>query len=103
MTYRVVTTRRADRELADQYQWFCENAPTYADKWLDGFERAIEALSVNPEGYGFAPEDGRFVVRVRQMLYGRNRNHRDVFFIHGELVVVVAIRHAAQEPLTEID
>jgi plasmid stabilization system protein ParE len=100
MRYRVVITDRATRELNDAADWMADRAPRAAERWFNGFCRAILSLREHPRRHGLAREAAIFPYELRQLLYGKKRNHRAVFTIRGDTVLVLTIRHAAQQDLS---
>jgi plasmid stabilization system protein ParE len=67
--------------------------------------KAIEDLSGNPERHGLSRENDSFVYEIRDPLLGigRRPTHRAVFTIRAEEVVVLAVRHVAQQDLESDD
>jgi plasmid stabilization system protein ParE len=73
MTYRIFVTSRAKLQLIQSALWWADHrSPDQADRWLDGFETAIDALADNPERHGLAAENRYYDLPnpVRQLLYG---------------------------------
>ena len=106
MTYRVLFTRRAERELEGAADWWAANrSPTQAARWYAGFSEAIASLSRKPERCPLASENGRFPFEIRELYFGLGSRptHRAVFTIRPDMVLVLTIRHAAQGELTEED
>ena len=103
MTFEVLVTERAEQELNQAADWIARDAPDTAEKWFNGFVEAIVSLSEHPERCGLARENDRFPFDLRQLLYGRRRNHRALFTIRGNAIVVLSIRHAAQPDVTPDD
>ena len=106
MTYRVVFTERADRELDAASDWWAEHhSAEQAAQWYVGFSEAIDSLSDNPERFPIAQEDDRFPYEVRELHYGLSSRptHRAVFTIQSDYVLVLTIRHHAQRDLTADD
>lgn len=106
MNYQVLLTSRAQLQLMQSAQWWSEHrSAEQAARWLDGFEAALAPLSDNPLRYGLARETDRFQLKspARQLNYGvgSKPTHRAVFEVRGDIVYVVAIRHLAQDDLSE--
>ena len=105
MNYQVFVTSRAKQQLAESAKWWAENrCAEQAARWLDGFEKAIAELSIDPQEYPLARESLLYELPhpVRQLHYGSGKRatHRAVFEIRDESVFVVAIRHLAQDDLS---
>lgn len=103
MTYKVLISRRAQRELNQAADWIAKSAPETAERWFNKFVEALLTLRDNPHRCGFARENPSFPYELRQLLYGRRRNYRALFTIRENSVVVISIRHAAQRDLTPED
>jgi plasmid stabilization system protein ParE len=103
MTYQVVLTDRAARDLDEAYRWCAEQAPEAAVGWYNGFLDALNSLARNPERCPVAAEARKLSVEIRQLLYGRQRSYRALFFVRQQTVVVLHIRHTARRPATPED
>lgn len=106
MTYRVVLTRQADFELEAAADWWAlHRSRAQAARWYAGFSDAIAALAENPERCPLARENGLFPYEIRELYYGLGPRptHRAVFTMRPDVVLVLAIRHAAQADLAEGD
>lgn len=106
MSLRVVITDQAVREMQSAFTWWAEHrSKSQADRWYVGFGKAIANLSENPERHGQSREMGHFAYEIRDLLFGigRGPTHRAVFTIRGEEVVVLTIRHVAQQDLSSDD
>lgn len=108
MTYQVILTSKAQLQLSSAALWWSEHrSEEQAFRWLDGFEAAINTLSEQPVRHGLAPENGfrQLPYPVRELFYGLGRKptHRAVFEVRGETVYVLAIRHLAQDYLTDVE
>ncbi len=99
MSYRVVLNERAEDQLESAYLWWLKHhSPEQATRWYNGFLAALESLHENPDRHGFARENPKFPVSVRELLFGlgRRNTHRALFTIRHDLVFVFSIRHVAQ-------
>lgn len=99
MTRQVIIARRAAREIENQYYWLAERSEDQANRWRNALLAAINSLENNPERCPEAPEaewhDG-----LRQLLYGKRRYlHRILFEIREQTVVILRVRHSAQNIL----
>jgi plasmid stabilization system protein ParE len=106
MTYRVVVTRRAERDMHDAAGWWATNrSPEQANRWLSGLERHLQSLSKTPTRYAAAAESDQFPFELRELHYGpgRRSTHRVLFTIADELVLVLTVRHVAQDRLDPED
>ena len=106
MSLRVVMTEQAEREIQSAFNWWAEHrSKLQADRWYAGLAKAIAGLSENPERHGPSREMDRFAIEIRDLLFGLGRRptHRAVFTIRGEEVVVLTVRHMAQQDLSPDD
>ena len=105
MTYQVVLTKRAEQDRDQAYNWYREHySREFGIRWYNGLHEQLQLLANNPTRCPEARENDLFPFEVREVLYGKRRkNHRALFTIHKDLVVVLHIRHTAQQDLTEDD
>lgn len=106
MSFLVVITEQAEREIKSAYDWWAENrSKRQADRWYVGISNAIAELSENPERHGKSRESDSFDYEIRDLLFGigRRPTHRAVFTIRGNEVVVLTIRHTAQRDILPKD
>jgi plasmid stabilization system protein ParE len=99
MSHRVVVTQRAERELDEATAWIAQHASETSRRWFWGFVEALHSLQDNPARCGLARENSLVTQKIRQLLYGRRRTYRAIYTVHGDAVVVLAIRHTAQQDL----
>jgi plasmid stabilization system protein ParE len=103
MTYKVRLTGKAERQLKDAAQWWAEHrSREQAERWYDGFLRALRSLAHNPQRCPLARENTSVPIEIRELHYGLGRRptHRAIFAIRPDSVVVYSIRHNAQADLT---
>jgi plasmid stabilization system protein ParE len=99
MRYIVVTTERAAREIEDATAWWArERSVEQAERWYQGIRAAIAGLATSPERWAIAAERERFPYELRELHFGLGSKptHRVLFTIVGNTVLVVTVRHAAQ-------
>lgn len=101
MTYRVIITPTASDEAMETFRWYAERSPDAAQRWRDGFTRAIEGLAQLPTRCPVSLEDSRALgCDVRVLLHGKRRGvYRILFSIIEDTVWVLRIRHGARGPL----
>lgn len=100
--YEVVLTHEAEKQILDIAVWWSENRdPGQAQRWLAGFEIAINNLAYTADRYPLAREAERFEYPLYNLLYGlgRRSTHRAVYRIRDNRVEVLAVRHLAQQDL----
>lgn len=105
MTYEVVISRRAERELREAADWYAQRSPKIADEWYDKFLQSILTLGRNPQRCSLAHESPDFPFELRELLFGsgRRKTHRALFAIRPDRVVVHGIRHFAQRDFAPDD
>src|SRR5581483_9283326 len=106
MTFRVVITAQAEREMQRAFDWWAEHrSKSEADRWYIAFRNAIAELAHAPARHSQSRESHRFAYEIRDLLFGLGRRptHRAVFTIRGEEVVVLAVRHVAQRDISPGD
>jgi plasmid stabilization system protein ParE len=106
VNYEVGLTGKAERQLKAAARWWAANrSAAQAQRWYDGFLRAILSLSQHPDRCPLARENDKFPLELRELNYGLGRRptHRAVFAIRPKSVIIYAIRHAAQRDLSVDD
>ena len=73
MSRRVRLTHKARRHMREAADWYRDKDAAIGAAWLDGLERAIQALQINAERCGLAHESDRFPYELREMYYGSGR------------------------------
>jgi plasmid stabilization system protein ParE len=97
MTFSVTIARKAAREIEVQYNWLAERSEDAANGWRNSLLEAIGKLEDHAERCPEAPE-AEWHEGLRQLLHGKRRQvHRILFEIRGHTVVVLRIRHSAQD------
>jgi plasmid stabilization system protein ParE len=100
MSLHVAFARRAAREIEEQYNWLAERSEGAANHWRNSLLEAIDTLAENPERCPEAPE-AEWHEGLRQLLHGKRRQvHRILFEIRGDTVIILRVRHSAQDFLT---
>jgi plasmid stabilization system protein ParE len=98
VSFRIELTRRAAQEIEEQYHWLAERSQSAADRWRDSLLAAVNSLAKDPERCPEAPEAEWYGERLRQYLHRkRRRTHRILFDIRGDVVIILRVRHSAQD------
>jgi plasmid stabilization system protein ParE len=97
---RVVVTQRASAQLNATADWIAERAPLTAEKWFTEFAAKLQTLAANPERCAQARESRQMPFELRELLFGRRRQWRILFTLRQDIVLVMAIRNAAQDDIT---
>ena len=106
MNYRVVLTEQASRELESAADWWAEHRDrVQAGRWYSAFSERIWMLGDAPESLPPADENDDFPYEIRELHYGISSRptHRAVYTITGDIVLVLTIRHVAQDRLAPAD
>jgi plasmid stabilization system protein ParE len=106
MSRRVVITEQAEHEMQAAFNWWSDHrSKQQGNRWYASFAKAIAELAENAERYGQSRERDRFAYDIRDLPFGLGRRptHRAVFTIRGEEVVVLTVRHVAQQELSADD
>jgi len=106
MTRIVGITDQAREQLEAAFHWWRENrSESQAVKWYNLFLDAIESIKNNPEKYPLSPENKSFPFEIRELRFGvgRHKTHRAVFTIRPDMVLVIAVRHMAQQAICPED
>jgi plasmid stabilization system protein ParE len=97
MTFTVVISRKAAREIEQQYNWLAERSEAAAERWRNSLLEAIGTLEEHAERCPEAPE-AEWHEDLRQLLHGKRRQaHRILFEIREQTVVILRVRHSAQD------
>ena len=106
MTYTVVISERTAQEIEGATAWWArERSAEQAVRWYQGIRGAIAGLATSPERCPLAAESAAFPFEIRELHYGLGRRptHRAVFRITDEQVLVLTVRHVAQDQLRPED
>ena len=97
MSLHVAIARKAAREIEEQYNWLAERSEAAANRWRNSLLEAIDTLEDNPDRCPEALE-AEWHEGLRQLLHGKRRQvHRILFEIRGTTVVILRVRHSAQD------
>lgn len=102
-TYRVVVSSRAARQLNEVADWIEAIAPATAEHWFNTAVDEIRSLSQLPRRFAVARESASLPLELREMLLGSERAWRVLYTIRESDVIIMAIRHAAQQSVTLSD
>ena len=91
--YRVVTTRAAERDIAETIEYIARDKRQAAARWADGILNGIEQLERFPERAAVIPESMFSREEYRHLVRG---NYRIIFRIEGRKVLILRVIHAAR-------
>jgi plasmid stabilization system protein ParE len=102
MTYKIIVMPLAEQEAQANHDWWAANRSTeQAARWYDAFATSVLSLEQSPDRCALAPENDRFPYETRQFNFGvgNKLTHRLVFTIRSREVVILRVRHLAQQEL----
>lgn len=106
MSLPVVVMPRAEHDLRESTAWWAENRSTeLAGRWWDGILEAIQSLSTDSHRYPPARENANHPYELRELHFGlaSRPTHRVLFTIRPDKIIVVAVRHVAQQDVPPED
>lgn len=106
MIYRVQLSPRARIAIANNASWWATHRSVdQAQRWMNAAREALHSLAQDPHRWPVAPENDELPFEIREMAFGlgRKKTHRAVFEVREDSVLIHAIRHLAQAPLTTED
>ena len=98
MTYTVVVTPEAERDLDQVFRFAALETPDRARTFVTGLRRRLKTLAAMPRRCPRAPEDGLDGLEIRHLIHGR---YRIIFAIDDPTVVILQVRHGARRPAGE--
>jgi plasmid stabilization system protein ParE len=100
MKYEVVITARAQREAQSNYDWWAaKRSAEQAMKWFDELLKVAASLSDHPDRCALAAENDLFPYEIRQLNFGIGSKPTQVYAVRPSDVVVLRVRHLAQQPI----
>lgn len=103
MTFEVLLTETAEKEVDDIFFWLVGKNPKYAGKWLSGFRESIATLSEMPQRCAIARESALYDVIVRQHLFLKYRILFSIIDADGDrvddTVRILHVRHGARKDI----
>jgi plasmid stabilization system protein ParE len=106
MSYTVVVTEQAAREIEEAAAWWAsERSAEQADRWYVGIRQAIAGLCDSPERCPIALERDELPYEVRELYYGLRSKptHRIIFTILNKSVLALSVRHVSRGRLRLTD
>jgi plasmid stabilization system protein ParE len=101
MTFLVIVTDEARRNVNSIRQWIAERSPQGASSWTEAYRSALNKLSVDPLRPALAPESREFDIDLRQLFFRtrRGRTYRILYHVVLDTVVVLHVRGPGQRPI----
>jgi plasmid stabilization system protein ParE len=94
MTYQVIVSSRAKRDIREAARWIAQFAPPQATQWHYDIEAAILTLEHHPFRCPLAPENQFFPLEIRQLLF---QKYRILYTVKGAEVHVLYVVHSARD------
>jgi plasmid stabilization system protein ParE len=104
--FAVRIAQPARQDLQEQHDWWAEHrSAEQAARWYQQFFRALLQLEEAPTKFSLAAESGVWPFEIRQLNFGigRRPTHRALFRVKNNEVIVLRVRHLAQDSLTTDD
>ena len=102
MSLPVILQREAEDQIIASARWWAKHRSVeQAERWYTGILEAIDSLENNPDRYPPAREDEHFPYDLRVMNFGvgSHPTHRVFFTIRPDAVILLSVRHAAQDDM----
>ena len=103
MAKPVIVMEQAHQDLLENCNWWASHrSPQEAERWYDGFSRAIRALAIEATLHAVAGENDDFPFEIRQLNYGLGKRytHRAIYTVRPDMILVLRVQHLAQDELT---
>jgi plasmid stabilization system protein ParE len=100
--YKVIIMPLAEQEAQANRNWWAANrSAEQAGRWYEAFSQSVLSLEQIPDRCALAPENGQFPYEIRQLNFGigRKPTHRIVFTVRTTDVVILRVRHLAQQDI----
>ncbi|MEZ5944428.1 MAG: type II toxin-antitoxin system RelE/ParE family toxin [Planctomycetaceae bacterium] len=107
MTFKVSIAQSARNQAAAISRWYHQQSSSLevARQWIQVFRETASSLTNNPERHPLARESDDFSYELREVHFGsgRKKTHRLLFRIDGNNVLVMSVRHFAQDDISADD
>lgn len=98
MSFRVVVTAEAERNLDALFRYVARDNPINARRFVTELRERLKALRTLPRRCPRAPEDGRRGLEIRHLVHG---DYRVIFAIIDDTVAILQVRHSARLPMED--
>ncbi len=89
MTYTVILSPSAERELADAYHWLVAQTPQHGPLWYNALLDAILSLDSSPARCPLTQQSKKTTEQIRQLLHGdKHHAYRVSFIIRNDTVLI---------------
>ena len=102
MMHNIIIMPLAELEAQANRDWWATNrSAEQATRWYEAFAKSVLSLEQKPDRCVLAPENGQFPYEVRQLNFGigGKPTHRILYTIRATDVVVLRVRHLAQQEI----
>src|SRR5262245_50630092 len=98
MTFHVVVSDEAWRNVKDIVEWLARRSPQGALSWSEAYAAALAKLRHDPLRRALAPESREFEFELRQLFFRtrRGRTYRILYRVNSDSVVVLHVRGPSQ-------
>lgn len=101
MSYRVISTARADRDVDECFNFIASRSSRGAASWFNAYENALRSLEHAPS-HGIAAESRFFGGPIREHVFKTRYGlpYRILFVVRGDIVYVIHVRGPGQDMLS---
>ncbi|MCI0388629.1 MAG: type II toxin-antitoxin system RelE/ParE family toxin [Acidobacteria bacterium] len=100
MSYKIEITEKAQEEAREAIHWIAQYSPENAALWYFELMEKVDSLENFPARCPLAPESETHGEEIRHLIFGK---YRILFIIDDETVIVLRVRHQAQDVLKPED
>ncbi len=102
MKYHVEVLPGALADIEAAYRWMADVLSSQAaEDWYDELMAAVRSLETFPNRCPIAPESAEFEQTIRQLLIGKAKRYRVLFWVEDGRVAVLYVRHTSRTWLTD--
>jgi plasmid stabilization system protein ParE len=101
VSYTLSILEHAEDDYSRMYQYILKRSPAGATRWEESLEQGLARLLENPLSFGFAPENDKLDIELRQLLFGTKQGltYRAIFTIEANIIYILRFRGPGQRPL----
>jgi len=106
MTQPLFLTDQAHQDIDSICDWWSKNrSARQADHWYQELVAAVDTLQLQPDRFALAVESVQLPMNLRQVNFGsgKKQTHRIVYTVRPDMILILRVRHLAQDELTADD
>jgi plasmid stabilization system protein ParE len=102
MSFQIEILPQALTDIENAFRWIADNiGSTVAEVWYEHLLESIRSLESFPKRCAIAPEAKEFPQEIRQLWVDKARSYRVLFFVEGDCVFIIHVRHSSRAFLTQ--